>query len=353
MASIQEPEFSLSAGEDFVVRDLLNPEPLVKTLPKDNTTKKKRVPQKKSAKAVEMNANIGEEVSPVDAAEPSTPKAAATKKKATPKKRKAAATTDGGEGSAKKTKNNKGESVAAGGAAASPRVCHFLISLVPITILKSITPPCQSACHPRAFPELFETDRLLVNLRRAGKSWAEIEPEWTKLNGAPPGSKDTLRKRFAKLEQSLVEVSSAQIKAMLEHKKAFDPEINKAVKALQDSIWTKIATALKEAGQGDIKHTHLRAKFDSLRKENLINEKTYEYLGPDNSVADIPDTNAAAGAVSGADHGLAQVIANDVTLNGVFGQYKGNGNSDYSGFFAENDEEARAHFDLLASGVGP
>lgn len=52
---------------------------------------------------------------------------------------------------------------------------------------------------PECWAEFVEEDKLIVNMRKAGKAWPEIEAAFAELTGKTPG-KDSIRKRYPKLE---------------------------------------------------------------------------------------------------------------------------------------------------------
>ena len=67
---------------------------------------------------------------------------------------------------------------------------------------------------PECWAEFCEEDKLIVNMRRDGKKWEEIEPAWTKITGTVPG-KDSLRKRWAKLEAVAQDFNDADVSSFM------------------------------------------------------------------------------------------------------------------------------------------
>ena len=63
---------------------------------------------------------------------------------------------------------------------------------------------------PESYDEFSASDKLLVNLRKEGKGWEEVEKAWTALTGVVPG-KDVLRKREAKLRPLAVEWKAGDV----------------------------------------------------------------------------------------------------------------------------------------------
>ncbi|CAL3971448.1 unnamed protein product [Diplocarpon coronariae] len=57
---------------------------------------------------------------------------------------------------------------------------------------------------PESWSDFSEQDKLIVNMKKSGKPWPEIESAWTAITRVAPG-KDSLRKRFAKLAAVAVE----------------------------------------------------------------------------------------------------------------------------------------------------
>lgn len=63
---------------------------------------------------------------------------------------------------------------------------------------------------PESWDEFSEGDKLIVNLRKEGKKWDEVEKAWINVTGEVPG-KDVLRKREAKLRAVAVEFKAGDV----------------------------------------------------------------------------------------------------------------------------------------------
>jgi hypothetical protein len=57
---------------------------------------------------------------------------------------------------------------------------------------------------PTCRAELSDADKLLLDMKKAGKPWAEINPEWAKLSGVEP-QKSTLSVRYSRIMANLTE----------------------------------------------------------------------------------------------------------------------------------------------------
>lgn len=136
-----------------------------------------------------------------NAEEPTTPKAAAPKKRG-PKKKVEPATPNGGDengnvematpatkGAAKSSVKKRGPAKAADGETPTKKS----------KAAAGETKRGAASKFPECWAEFTPEDKLIVNMRKEGKAWPEIEAAWTEITGRKPGT-DVTRKRYTKLE---------------------------------------------------------------------------------------------------------------------------------------------------------
>ena len=133
--------------------------------------------------------------------EPSTPKPAAPKKRA-PKKKAEPVTPGGGDdgdveiatpvtnGGAKPSGKKRAPAKVADGETPTKK---------PKAAVGSENKRGTAGKFPECWAEFTPEDKLIVNMRRAGQNWTEIEAAWTEITGRKPGT-DVTRKRYTKLE---------------------------------------------------------------------------------------------------------------------------------------------------------
>ncbi|KAK2624524.1 hypothetical protein QTJ16_006474 [Diplocarpon rosae] len=187
----------------------------------ENTTpakpvKKLRKPPVKKENVKPTASNGGEEDAAAD--EPTTPKAAAPKKRTV--KKKADPVTPGAEDEDAGMLAATPTSKFATKSSVKKRVAAKAADDETPTKKAKATAGDMSGKRAKAtaekFPESWsdfsEQDKLIVNMKKSGKPWPEIESAWTKITGVTPG-KDSIRKRFAKLEAVAVEFDEDDVSA--------------------------------------------------------------------------------------------------------------------------------------------
>ncbi|KAL2071137.1 hypothetical protein VTL71DRAFT_12372 [Oculimacula yallundae] len=151
------------------------------------------------------------------------------------------------------------------------------------TGVKRSQPPRIPECWAEFKPE----DKLIVNMRREGKKWDEIEPAWTAITGTTPG-KDSLRKKYAKLEAVAQDFNGGDLSRLVAAKKAIDAEFNAyreeleeehiaamkkllaeqetALKKQESKKWGKISNRIKTAGGEEYKAIMIEKKWKAMEK---------------------------------------------------------------------------------------
>ncbi|KAH7417983.1 hypothetical protein BKA64DRAFT_761803 [Cadophora sp. MPI-SDFR-AT-0126] len=254
--------------------------------------KPRKTPVKKEKPAPKDSDKVND-----DAEEPTTPKAAATKKKGPAKKKTDAtpATPNGGEsgdvdmtapatnGAPKASGKKRGPTKAANGETPTKKA----------KATNGDTPAKRSAGtkFPECWAEFCEEDKLIVNMRRAGKKWEEIEPAWTEITGTVPG-KDSLRKRWAKLEAVAQDFNDTDLPKLVAAKKSVDADFvalknqmqveqtaalekmkndqANALKKQEAAMWGKVSEHIKAAGGDEYKAFLLEKKWKALEKSGEI-----------------------------------------------------------------------------------
>ncbi|PVH83636.1 hypothetical protein DL98DRAFT_652444 [Cadophora sp. DSE1049] len=263
----------------------------------DTPTKATKKPRKPAVKKEKPAPKDGEEASG-DAEEPTTPKAAASKKRGPAKKKVDAtpATPNGGgengdvemttpatNGVPKSSGKKRGPAKATNGETPTKKT----------KATNGDTPAKRGAGtkFPECWAEFCEEDKLIVNMRRQGKKWEEIEPAWTEITGVVPG-KDSLRKRWAKLEAVAQDFNDADIPKLVAAKKAIDADFialkdqmqveqaaalekmkndqANALKKQEAAMWGKISEHIKAAGGDEYKAFLLEKKWKALEKSGEI-----------------------------------------------------------------------------------
>ena len=174
--------------------------------------KKGRKPSAKKAAAIEGD---------TAGAEPTTPKASAPRKR-TPAKKKDIApkvadndeangdmTTPATDNKAKSSGKKRG-AAKAGSDETPTKKGKTVGSADAETPTPAKRAKSKSEKFPTQWSEFSATDKLIVNMRKAGKPWPEIETAWSGLSGKKPGT-DSIRKRFAKLEAVAQEFKPADV----------------------------------------------------------------------------------------------------------------------------------------------
>jgi len=92
----------------------------------------------------------------------------------------------------------------------------------------------------RSYDECSEEDKILLDLRDAGKGWTEIRAEWEKLTGDKTGH-STLPNRYARLKSNFVVIREEDNQILLEAK--IDVEA-----AFEKEKWGLIAAAMEKKG---------------------------------------------------------------------------------------------------------
>ncbi|KAK1814946.1 hypothetical protein LTR12_010644 [Friedmanniomyces endolithicus] len=102
----------------------------------------------------------------------------------------------------------------------------------------------------RSYDECSEEDKILLDLRDAGKGWTEIRAEWEKLTGDKTGH-STLPNRYARLKSNFVVIREEDNQILLEAK--IDVEA-----AFEKEKWGLIAAAMEKKGadsyRGEVLH---------------------------------------------------------------------------------------------------
>ncbi|OWP02151.1 hypothetical protein B2J93_3583 [Marssonina coronariae] len=141
---------------------------------------------------------------------------------------------------------------------------------------------------PESWSDFSEQDKLIVNMKKSGKPWPEIESAWTAITRVAPG-KDSLRKRFAKLAAVAVEFDEddlpkiAAAKKMAEQETAAALEKMKqdqasALKKLNNEKWAKIAEHVKDAGGQEYTALMMERKWTSMDKNKQL-DGNGDYIG--------------------------------------------------------------------------
>ncbi|KAH7370451.1 hypothetical protein BKA65DRAFT_562180 [Rhexocercosporidium sp. MPI-PUGE-AT-0058] len=261
------------------------------------TPTKAKKPHKTPVKKENVKPKEGEDA---NAEEPTTPKAAAPKKRGPAKKKSDAtpvtpATPTGAEngdvgmttpatnGATKSSGKKRGQAKAAVGETPTKKS----------KAAAGDTPAKRAGGtkFPECWAEFCAEDKLIVNMRREGKKWEEIEPAWTALTGSVPG-KDSLRKRFAKLEAVAQDFNDDDLPKLVAAKKAIDADfiaikdqmqVNQAaaLKKMKDDQanalkkqeaekWAKISKHIKTAGGSEYKAFLIEKKWKALEKSGEI-----------------------------------------------------------------------------------
>ncbi|KAI9052771.1 hypothetical protein LZ554_003044 [Drepanopeziza brunnea f. sp. 'monogermtubi'] len=242
--------------------------------------KTKAVPAKKTKAAPVKKENVqqtGEEATSEEASsaeEPTTPKATAPKKKA-PKKKTVTPGADKDVEVAAPATNGIAKS------AVKKRAAAKVADGETPTKKAKATPKLKAGAVklPESWSEFSEEDKLIVNMRKSGKPWPEIEAAWAVLTGRKPGT-DTTRKRFAKLEPVAQDFKNEDLQLICEAKKVIDLEVEASIKKIKAEGWVKIANQVKEAGGGDYKGTAVERKFAQMKKNGELDDHG-NYIAPE------------------------------------------------------------------------
>ncbi|EKD21034.1 hypothetical protein MBM_00147 [Drepanopeziza brunnea f. sp. 'multigermtubi' MB_m1] len=242
--------------------------------------KTKATPAKKTKAAPAKTENVqqtGEESTGEEATsaeEPTTPKATAPKKKA-PKKKPVTPGADKDVEMAAPATNGITKS------AVKKRAAAKVADGETPTKKAKATPKLKAGGvkFPESWAEFSEEDKLIVNMRKSGKSWTEIEAAWTVLTGRKPGT-DTTRKRFAKLEPVAQDFKNEDLPLICKVKKVIDLEIEASIKKITVEGWVKIASQVKQAGGGDYKGTAVERKFAHMKKTGVVDDDG-NYIRPE------------------------------------------------------------------------
>ncbi|KAK0112838.1 hypothetical protein ONS95_014566 [Cadophora gregata] len=293
---VKKPRKTPVKKEKPVTNDAEDGETATHDAEAETPTKTAKKPRKPAVKKEKPAPREGEEATG-DAEEPTTPKAAAPKKRGPAKKKADAtpATPNGAEngdvemttpatnGAPKSAGKKRGPTKAANGETPTKKA----------KATNGDTPAKRAAGtkFPECWAEFCEEDKLIVNMRRQGKKWEEIEPAWTEITGTVPG-KDSLRKRFAKLEAVAQDFNEADLPKLVAAKKSIDADfialkeqmqidqaaalekmkndqIN-ALKKQETAMWGKISEHIKTAGGDDYKAFLLEKKWKALEKSGEI-----------------------------------------------------------------------------------
>lgn len=186
-------------------------EPTVEGDAEANPTKPAKKPRKTPVKKGKAKPVVAEgEDATAAADDPTTPEANAPKKRVLRKKSEPV-TTGAGEDV---DMNNPPTAKASGKKRAAPNATGGETPAKKGKAATGDAPGKRGKVAPEKFPECWsdfsDTDKLIVNMRKSGKGWPEIEAEWTALSGKTPGT-DSLRKRFAKLQAVAVEFNEDDV----------------------------------------------------------------------------------------------------------------------------------------------
>lgn len=86
-----------------------------------------------------------------------------------------------------------------------PRLAENYINRTPTP---SNTPASRGNAIPTLKEDLSKADKMMVQWKAGGKSWAEIKVEYERLNGGKPMGNSTLPNRYVRLKASLGELGS-------------------------------------------------------------------------------------------------------------------------------------------------
>ncbi|KAK0276070.1 hypothetical protein LTR91_013645 [Friedmanniomyces endolithicus] len=111
----------------------------------------------------------------------------------------------------------------------------------------------------RSYDECSEEDKILLDLRDAGKGWTEIRAEWEKLTGDKTGH-STLPNRYARLKSNFVVIREEDNQILLEAK--IDVEA-----AFEKEKWGLIAAAMEKKGADSYGGEVLHKQYKKLMLE--------------------------------------------------------------------------------------
>jgi hypothetical protein len=225
-------------------------------------TPKKRGPK---AKKIDVDGENGD-ADVEDGLEPATPKAMPVRKRTPkPKKESAAAGENGpsASNSSKKRASTGGAGENEGGTPSKkPRA-------TPSKAASSKVPTTRS--------ELTEADKLMLELKKGGKTWVEITAAVSALTGQHYG-RSTLGNRYAKIIDALTEWKDGDVERMLFVREKVEQETEAAIAAFkkeaENKIWSNMAKAMVELGADEYTGGAVEKAYNREKKEGFPHRST-------------------------------------------------------------------------------
>ncbi|KAK4544558.1 hypothetical protein LTR36_004130 [Oleoguttula mirabilis] len=108
----------------------------------------------------------------------------------------------------------------------------------------------------RSYEECSEWDKKLIDMRDAGRAWADIRVEWEKLTGDKTAS-STLPNRFMRLKANFTVIKEEDNKKLIEAKIEVE-------QTFERGKWTMIASAVEKLGGDTYKPDVLQRQYKKL-----------------------------------------------------------------------------------------
>jgi hypothetical protein len=224
-------------------------------------TPKKRGPKAKKVAVEGGNGDVDVE----DVVEPATPKATPVKKR-TPTAKKES--TDGGIGLSASTSSKKRASLGEVGGDED---------LTPTKKPRAAAKKLDKTKLPTNRSELSEADKLMLELKKEGKTWTEITAAVSELTGLQYG-KSTLGVRYGKVMDALMEWKEGDIERMLfvRDKVLEDNEVAIVAfkKDIENKTWANMARAMKELGADEYSPGAVEKAYNREKKEGFPHRAT-------------------------------------------------------------------------------